>query len=78
MVGYGRSLPDGHLPVFSVDTEEQAHELLVATCDTNLDGEFVARELVDDQSLENLQAFSDRLAQIWDHHLRHRFKDEDR
>lgn len=64
MVGYGTVVPDGSLPVFSVDTEKQARTLLVAACSTNMQGEFVATELVTDQSLENLDAFSDRLAEM--------------
>ena len=58
------SIPKGFLPVYSVDTEEEAHRLLVAACGTNLDNEFVARELVHEQTLENLYAFSDRLAHV--------------
>jgi hypothetical protein len=53
------------LPVFSVRTEQEARDLLLAACDTNLKGEFVARELVEEQTLENLERFSDRLEQIW-------------
>lgn len=54
-------MPSGSLPVYSCDTEEQARQLLVASCGTNQRGEFVATELVGEQSLENLAAFSDRL-----------------
>jgi len=42
-------------------TEEQARELLVLACSTNLQGEFVANELVHEQTFENLYAFGDRL-----------------
>lgn len=31
--------------MFSVDTEEEARELLIATCPTNSRGEFIAPEL---------------------------------
>lgn len=62
---YGRAVEEGCLPVFSTDTEEDARRLLVAACSTNLDGEFVARELAEEQTLENLRAFSDRLAETW-------------
>lgn len=65
-MGYGVSVPRGSLPVFSVDTEEEARRLLVAACPTNLKGEFVAAELVHEQTLENLEAFSDRLATTWE------------
>ena len=66
-MGYGRGpIPDGRLPVFSTDTEEEARQLLVLTCPTNLRGEFVAPELAKEQTLENLQAFSDRLQLGWE------------
>jgi hypothetical protein len=66
IVGFGRSLPKGKLTVFSCDTEEEARELLVFACGTNVKGEFVARELARKQTLENLVAFSDRLQASWD------------
>ncbi len=50
--------------IYSVDTEEEANALLVMACGTNLDGEFVARELASEQTLENLFAFGDRLRSI--------------
>jgi len=51
--------------VFSVDTEEEAYRLLILACPRNEAGEFIARELVEEQTLENLQAFSDRLANAY-------------
>jgi hypothetical protein len=67
-VRYGRSVPisEGFLPVFSVDTEEEAQRLLTLTCPVNMAGEFVAPELAREQTLENLEAFSDRLQRGWD------------
>ena len=62
VAGYGRTCPEGMLPVFSTRTEEEARKLLVMACPTNAMGEFVARELVMEQTLENLRLFSDRLA----------------
>jgi hypothetical protein len=62
IVRYGVSVPKGFLPVYSVDSEDEARQLLVLACERNRDGEFVARELVHDQTLENLDAFGDRLA----------------
>jgi len=50
--------------VYSVDTEEEAEQLLVASCPRNYDGEFVAPQLVEEQTLENLEAFSDHLAEV--------------
>lgn len=65
VVGYGVSVPEGSLPVFSVDTEEEARLLLATACETNLAGEYVARELATEQTIDNLFAFSDRLADTW-------------
>ena len=58
---YGRTVDDGFLPVFSVDTENEARALLTMTCSHNQHGEFVARELLLEQTLDNLDAFSLRL-----------------
>lgn len=60
---YGRgALPDGFLPVFSVNSEVEAERLLILCCPRGADGQFYARELANEQTLDNLQAFSDRLA----------------
>ncbi len=56
----------GFLPVYSVDSAEEARQLLIAACDTNVEREFVARELVEQQTLENLYAFGRRLADVHD------------
>ena len=65
IVGYGFLVPEGAMPVFSVDTEEEAKALIVAACPLNYDGEYFSRELAQEQTLENLQAFSDKLAYCW-------------
>lgn len=52
--------------VFSVDTEEEAERLLVLTCPTNLKHEYVAPELVREQTLGNLTAFARRLKRGYD------------
>jgi len=64
-VSYGRSCPEGFLPVYSVDTEEEAKMLLIAACDRGLDGQFVARELLHEQTIPNLLAFGERLHSVW-------------
>lgn len=64
-VRFGEAVEDGFLPVFSVDTEAEAHRLLVMVCPKNLAGEFISRELAHGQTLENLQRFSDRLAEFY-------------
>lgn len=66
-MGYGRGpCPKGTLPVFSVGDEEEAQALIVAACPTNLQGQYIARELAREQTLDNLYAFGDRLAKIHD------------
>ncbi len=62
---FGQKCPKGFLPVFSVDTEVEAKSLLVLACETNLAGEYIARELVHEQTLENLYAFGDRLRKAY-------------
>ena len=58
-------MPDGWLPVFSVDTEEDAKSLIVLTCPTDREGNYYARELVHEQTLDNLQRFSDKLQEAY-------------
>ena len=62
IVEYGRKVRNGSLPVFSVADEEEARDLLTLVCPTNLKGQYVAQELVQEQTLENLEKFSDKLA----------------
>jgi len=69
-VRFGRSVEPGFLQVFSVDTEEEAKRLLVMACQTNFQHEFVARELVEEQTLERLEAFSDRLEDIYKRYIK--------
>lgn len=63
---YGRSVPEGFLPVMSVNTEEEAEKLLIAACARNEHGEFVARELAHEQTIENLFAFGDKLEKYYE------------
>ena len=48
--------------MYSVDTTQEAEELLTAACVTNLNGEYVAAELIHEQTIEHLWEFSERLA----------------
>lgn len=57
------------MPVFSVGDEKEARELLTLACSTNLRGEYVAEELVMEQTLDNLDRFSDRLQLLHDKYL---------
>jgi hypothetical protein len=65
-VGFGLKLPDGYLPVFSVNTAAEAKELIALACPMSVDGHYYARELAREQTLENLQIFSDKLANCWE------------
>lgn len=65
-MGYGVSVPKGALPVFSVDTEEEAERLLQLTCPTNVKHAYLAPELVREQTLDNLYAFAKRLKRGYD------------
>ena len=59
----GRTVPAGFLPVYSVDTEEEARLLIVMTCPRTDDGSaHFARELAAEQTLENLGKFAERVA----------------
>lgn len=58
---YGRTPEPGFLPIYSVDTEQEAHDLLVVSCSRDVSGQFVAHELTEEQTLENLYAFGARL-----------------
>ena len=58
---FGPKCEDGFLPVYSVADEDEAKSLLTLACSTNMHGEFVAKQLVRDQNLENLEAFSTHL-----------------
>ncbi len=66
VVSYGRSCPEGHLPVYSVDTEREAEELIDRYCelvwiDSLGTTGYIAQELEREQTLENLYAFGHRL-----------------
>jgi len=63
-VGFGRSLPKGRLPVYSVGDEAEARLLLAMACPMNAHGQYVAVELAREQTIENLQRFSDRLEAV--------------
>lgn len=66
-MGFGKApVPDGTLPIFSVNTKGEARRLLIITCPTNYKGEFIARELAQEQTLENLYHFGDRLRAIYE------------
>jgi hypothetical protein len=64
VVRYGRSVEDGFLPVFSVGSEEEAERLLTMACPLGYDGEYLAPELIEEQTFEQLGAFGARLKQL--------------
>jgi uncharacterized phage infection (PIP) family protein YhgE len=75
-VGYGPkgTRPAGSLPVFTTNTLEASKMLVELACGTNAKGNYIAKELVEKQNMENLQKFSDRLNQIYEKYIKQ--KDE--
>lgn len=64
---YGRGpIPDGYLPVFSVENEAMAKSLLVAACSLGPDHKYYSRELAASQDIDTLMAFSDKLAKTYE------------
>lgn len=63
---FGPKCERGCLPVFSVADDEEARELLNASCPKNgsRPDEWVAPELQEEQTLTHLYDFSDRLAKV--------------
>lgn len=59
ILGYGAVIPNGSIPIFSVDSEEEAYRLLMLTCPTGFSHERVATELIQ----ENLGVVEQRLKQ---------------
>lgn len=47
--------------MFSVGSEKEAQMLITLCCPKDVNGDHIARELVQGQTLENLDAFSDLL-----------------
>lgn len=64
---FGPKLPNGFLPVYSVGDDEEAEALITLCCPRQFDGQHYARELANEQTLENLQKFSDKLDQGHEH-----------
>ena len=68
VVRYGRTVPDGFLAVYSVETEEEAEKLCTLACGRNYDGEFVSDSLARQQTLERLYEFGDKLHELYTKH----------
>ena len=67
---FGAECPEGFLPVYSVGSEKEASLLLTMACQTDrTSGEWVAQELMHEQTLDNLEEFGDRLAEVHDKHI---------
>ena len=65
-MGFGRGpVPKGYLPVFSVNTDEEAQQLIALTCPKNYDGRYYARESAEKQTLESLAKFSRHLERAY-------------
>jgi len=61
IVGYGKKIPNGALPVYSVGDRAEAEELVVMSCPKDYEGRHFARELAIDQTIENLYKFGEHL-----------------
>ena len=72
VVGHGPkgSRPAGRLPVFTVNNEQEAKLLIRLACPTNLQGEYIAPELAEEQTLENHYSFGDRLNDIYHKYIK--------
>jgi len=65
-VRFGRgACPDGFLPVFSVDTDEEARKLIVATCSRDADGNYYSHDLAAEQSLERLNYLGEKMERVY-------------
>lgn len=51
--------------MYSVNTEEEAESLIIATCELGYDGQYYSRELMAEQSLPTLYAFGDKLHRVY-------------
>tara|TARA_Y100001963_G_C6721792_1_gene419447 strand:- start:736 stop:912 length:177 start_codon:yes stop_codon:yes gene_type:complete len=56
--------------VFSVNSEEEAKRLIALACPLSYDGHYYAPELVEEQTLDNLRVFSDRLEATYHKYIR--------
>ena len=56
--------------MFTTDTPEEASALIALACPTNLNGDHYAPELAREQTIENLNAFSARLADLYDRFIK--------
>tara|TARA_Y100000310_G_scaffold314227_1_gene363393 strand:- start:1703 stop:1894 length:192 start_codon:yes stop_codon:yes gene_type:complete len=54
----------------SVETEEEAKSLLTLGCQTNYDGDYIAKELIHEQTLDNLSLFGERLNQLYEDYIK--------
>lgn len=72
IVGHGPkgTRPTGRLPVFTTDTEAEARALIALACPMNMDGDYYAPELAQEQTIENLRAFTARLADLYDRFIK--------
>lgn len=72
VVGHGPkgTRPAGRLPVFTTDTPEEAEFLINLACPLTYDGKRIAPELAEEQTIENLNAFSARLADLYEKYVK--------
>ena len=51
--------------MFTTDTREEAEALITLACPMNSAGQYVAPELAQEQTMENLDAFGSRLKHLY-------------
>lgn len=61
IVRYSATIEEGFLPVFSVDSDEEALALILSVCGQNPFGELVDPRVSEGQDLDDLYALSNRL-----------------
>lgn len=60
--------------MFTTNTLEASKMLVELACGTNIKGDYIANELAEEQNMENLKMFSDRLNQIYEKYIKSKDK----
>jgi hypothetical protein len=64
------------MPVFTVNDEKEATMLVALACPRGFDGKYYAPELAQDQTFENLEAFGNRLEELYNKYINKENDDE--
>ena len=63
--------------MFTTRNRAEAEALITLACPMNSAGQYIAPELAEEQTLENLNAFSNRLEDLYNKHINIDGDDED-